>query len=433
MARKPTKSASPFKVPFLVAKQLAGGRWAYYWQPSATLKAAGWKSLSLPDTLEAAITAAKDRNEEVARWKAGGAKPQKVKPFIIRTSIASLIEKYKASEKFTGNAASTQTTYASALNLIERWATDPKAPGGSGNLPITSITEDRVAKLRDALMTPDENGHVRHHNAHNILRVLRILMAYAVKPLKLIEKNPAQAFELSTPKPRDQVWENEDIEALKSAAIKLGYPSIAFAMDLAVYTGQRPADVRSFTALPPPSRASHWREVLNLDREAREQLAGADGRVMGIYIRQGKTSRWVGVPIAGILREQIEARIAENVTLSQETGVTITHLIVNEMTRLPWTKRWFTQKFADARAKAIEDGHTSLKGLEFRDMRRTCVVRLGELGLEDALISAITGHKLESIKKILEVYMPRTTKMAARAVVARIGDARPKVDQEQQA
>jgi hypothetical protein len=39
-------------------------------------------------------------------------------------------------------------------------------------------------------------------------------------------------------------------------------------------------------------------------------------------------------------------------------------------------------------------------------------------------IAAITRHKLETVKKILEVYMPRTTKMAARAIVARIGQAK---------
>src|SRR3546814_19447214 len=73
MARKPrnSRSSSPFKVPFLVAKQLAGGRWAYYWEPSATLKKAGWKSMALGNSLDAAVACARERNEEVARWKAG--------------------------------------------------------------------------------------------------------------------------------------------------------------------------------------------------------------------------------------------------------------------------------------------------------------------------------------------------------------------------
>ena len=77
---------------------------------------------------------------------------------------------------------------------------------------------------------------------------------------------------------------------------------------------------------------------------------------------------------------------------------------------------------AIARAKKQGDQAraTRLDTLQFRDLRRTCVVTLGELGLDDAGISAITGHTLATIKKILEVYMPRTEAMAARAIVARI-------------
>jgi hypothetical protein len=44
------------------------------------------------------------------------------------------------------------------------------------------------------------------------------------------------------------------------------------------------------------------------------------------------------------------------------------------------------------------------------------VVYLGEFGIADHLIAAITGHTLDETKKILETYMPRTTGMAARAI-----------------
>ena len=50
------------------------------------------------------------------------------------------------------------------------------------------------------------------------------------------------------------------------------------------------------------------------------------------------------------------------------------------------------------------------------DLRRTAVVFHGELGLADHRIAAITGHQLDTVKKILETYMPRTTATAARAI-----------------
>lgn len=41
---------------------------------------------------------------------------------------------------------------------------------------------------------------------------------------------------------------------------------------------------------------------------------------------------------------------------------------------------------------------------------------MGQRGIPDHLISAITGHRLEMIKKILETYLPRTTGMAMLAM-----------------
>ena len=35
-----------------------------------------------------------------------------------------------------------------------------------------------------------------------------------------------------------------------------------------------------------------------------------DGQVMGIRLRQGKTNRWVGVPIVSEARQQLEAAVA---------------------------------------------------------------------------------------------------------------------------
>jgi hypothetical protein len=68
----------------------------------------------------------------------------------------------------------------------------------------------------------------------------------------------------------------------------------------------------------------------------------------------------------------------------------------------------------DAAARA--ELAAELEQLQFRDFRRTAVVFLGELGIADHLIAAITGHSLDETKKILETYMPRTTGMAARAI-----------------
>lgn len=92
-------------------------------------------------------------------------------------------------------------------------------------------------------------------------------------------------------------------------------------------------------------------------------------------------------------------------------------------------------RFVDAKERAVtppaEDiavrgmrAHPALAPLQLRDLRRTCIVQLGRLGLSDAQVAALSGHRLETTKRILETYMPRDTQMAGSAIVARIGDAR---------
>ena len=84
----------------------------------------------------------------------------------------------------------------------------------------------------------------------------------------------------------------------------------------------------------------------------------------------------------------------------------------------------FQRDFADVRAaactSALEAGDADLAAelqcLQFRDLRRTCVVYLGELGMDAHLIAAVTGHDIDETQAILKTYMPRTTGRAARAI-----------------
>jgi hypothetical protein len=59
------------RIDCLIGKARKDGSTSWYWQPSATLKAAGWNMLALGKDKEAAIDAAIARNAEVAACKAG--------------------------------------------------------------------------------------------------------------------------------------------------------------------------------------------------------------------------------------------------------------------------------------------------------------------------------------------------------------------------
>jgi hypothetical protein len=121
-------------------------------------------------------------------------------------------------------------------------------------------------------------------------------------------------------------------------------------------------------------------------------------------------------------------RVEAQVAAAKAAGVT--SLLFDRASGLPWTQpnleagqRRFIRRFAEIRQAAIDAAIAAedelaaeLEQLQFRDFRRTAVVFLGELGIADHLIAAITGHTLDETKRILETYMPRTTGMAARAI-----------------
>jgi hypothetical protein len=68
------------------------------------------------------------------------------------------------------------------------------------------------------------------------------------------------------------------------------------------------------------------------------------------------------------------------------------------------------------RVRGDEELAAELATLQFRDLRRTCVVYLGELGMDAHLIAGVTGHDIDETQRILRTYMPRTTGRAARAI-----------------
>lgn len=435
-------------IPGLVQRNIASGL-AYYWYSSPRQRKANWKSLALGQDLAAAIGAAKKRNAEIEAWEAGGARPRAVKAFTAAQTFAALLDRYET-EKLVGLADNTQRTAQTDLDKLRTWA---------GKHPVAFITRSRVRALKLAIcpdadrvpnLVRDGQRNIPGHNqAFKLLSKGREVFSWAIDHPdgRLALHNPFERFELAKPPPRDQIWEADAIAAFSAAASSLGWPSIDFALRLACNYGQREADLLSLD----PTR---WREIslqqLRMDREAYAALAGTHGpdkgKVMGLYTRQSKTRRWVGVPIAGTMRDEVEAAVAAArarasaaVAEGQPIQLVVARLIARDrtgkkwrgadMTGKPWSQRDFIEKVGEIRTHAANAARKAGNGdladriddLVFHDTRRTCVVTLGELGMEDSAISARTGQKLETIKKILETYMPRTEAMAARGTIAMLG------------
>jgi integrase len=371
-----------FTIPCLVTRAGRHGATRYYWMPSATLKRAGWLPVTLGTDREQAIAAANKLNAQVADWRKAGAVPKAaktkagLKPHTPRGTVGALIADYRA-KRLPQMAANTQHTYGGCLDILERWA---------GDAPVVSITRKRVQVFKEELAKPREKGGPpRLTRAASTMRVGRTLFQWAVDQ-DLAAENPFAKAGVSAPPPRDQIWPPHCVDAFVAAADADGVPSMGTAVMLAAFIGQREGDILKLGW-------SQWR----------------GGRVR---LRQGKTGQWVEVRAVADLRARLDAQAEAN----KSRAVPQTTILLRESDGKPYPAHYFQVEFRRVKALAIAAGCEELAGLQYRDLRRTCIVRLAEAEVDLPGIAAISGHQIETCKRILEVYLPRTTPMADAAI-----------------
>lgn len=407
-----------FKIHGLRPMTNKSGVTSWYWRPSATLAAAGWQAMPLGKDEGAAIVAARVRNAEIEAWRAGGGGPEHVTRRLEAGTLAALIARYRR-EVIAGACVATGRaelkpktieTYETSLKRLEAWG---------GERPLSWLTPARVEALRNQLAPPVAKGGIGHAAAFNCLKQLRQLCGFA-----RLEPNPAADFGLAAPPPRSQVWEHEDEAAFIAAAYDLGLPSMVLACELAIYTAQRRSDLIGFTE-------GQWHPLRIADSGVRAKFADAAGVVMGWKFTQGKTTK--GKPPVQLeiafppdLRRKIETAIAANRARDRAAVPPRlnTHVLIDDRTGLPWTKRAFTSAWTEilAHAAAACD-RPHMTELVWHDLRRTRVVRLRRRGMHPAMIAAITGHSPASIDMMLKVYGPIDATITAAALAASLEQA----------
>jgi len=420
------------RIPCLIPRTNKGGITSWYWQPSATLARAGWKPLALGKDEGAAIAAARARNAEVAAWKGGGAiaSAAKIKQREQTGTLAHLITRYER-DVLNGKtpagksliADSTARTYRTSLKKLKAWG---------GKHPLAFITPARVRALRDAMLaaphpTDPAKGGIGHHAAHQCLKMGRNLFGFA-EEVELIPRgsNPFWKFKLAAPPPRDVIWSPLAREAMMAAAHDAGMPSLALAIMLGFAIGQREGDILSLTQRKYLPLAEHQ---CRPEDYATLAAAALDGVPHAITVKQHKTSKWIAVPVrrsvcaamdAAILRAKAAGSmmvLLDDTRADEVTGKTATYRGISGQSRF---QRDFAEIRIAAALQASKDGESELAEelatLKFLDLRRTCVVYLGEMGMDAHQIAAITGHDIDSTQRILETYMPMTTGRAASTI-----------------
>ena len=268
-------------------------------------------------------------------------------------TLGWVISRYRESERFTSKATATQGIYDRWLRaFVEMW----------GSMPPKVLTRRVVVTYAESIQSAASRT-VAVAVLYNVLQVARYY--------GLIEINMASKLGLPSPKPRQARWEWADIENFLEACED---KATRTAFHLLLYTAQRPVDVVQM----------RW-DAYNGET---------------IRLRQQKTGRLVEVPCHRDLRAVLEEAKA------QRSGV---HIVSRDNGR-PVTRCWLTERFAVLR-KAC-----GLEHLQARDLRRTAIVLMGEAGATEAQIAAVSGHRIESTRQILETYLPRTLKMAQEGI-----------------
>lgn len=406
------------KIPCLVGKTNKAGITSWYWQPSKTLAEAGWTGIPLGKNMAAAVTAAQERNRLVDKWREGDFSPKNVSRHNNTGTVGALIARYRR-EIMDGTDASgnpklkprTREGYETHLKRLDAWA---------GKHPLEYVTKLRVKKLKEAIAKPVDQGGLGHSPAFALLKMGRQVFAFA-EACDLIPPgaNPFREFGMTGPASRRLIWSAEDEAAFVAAAYELGLPSMALAIELALYTAQREGDLIAFTE-------PQLQDLEIYDTRLRDMLAGEDGKVKGWVMDQAKLTnhdqaRSMEIPIEPKLAAKVQAAIRNNRARDRamDPPILVTHVLVNDRSGNPWKKRHFIKTWTQIRDHAAErTNRPQMKKLVWHDLRRTRVVRLRRRGMPKEMISAITGHDPKSIDEMLKVYGPIDPTITAAALAS---------------
>ncbi|HEX5213302.1 MAG TPA: hypothetical protein VFW22_16375 [Pseudolabrys sp.] len=360
----------------------------YYWKPTRKWRDLGYRNIKLPDTFKAAAARAIAINEALPK---DDAPPP---PRDVKGAIAH----YKAGDAYKALKPGSKRTYDCYLRAIDRWATD--ADGKS--LHLSQLTRERIEEWRTEL-----NADTRHHRRVDLLRILGVFLQHCEDEHWL--PHPGRNLRPNGAPARKERVLRDDLQLLVDGAAALEMPHIATAVPLGFYTMQRGGDLRAATGFK-------LRDVEDISAEARRILAGPDGRVLGLFLEQEKTTKPVGISLVPESRAVIDA-------LGTAAGVVVgTHLIPNPAGPGPCPKRQFQRDFravVDHVCAALEARSGSsaalgrLQRIQFRDLRRSGMCWMRDLGVSESLIAANSGHSIEETRKILAIYMPRDTRAAA--------------------
>lgn len=247
-------------------------------------------------------------------------------------SLSALVVRYYRSAEFAGLAATTRRTRRAILEAFRRV---------NGDQLVATLTREKVRQvMANRASTP--------HAANNLLKVLRLLMRFAILEGWRNDDPTLGVRSIKTRSDGFHTWTEAEIAAFEAAHQIGTRPRLALA--LLLYTAQRRGDVVTM---------------------GRQDVR--DGR---LHVRQSKTRARLAIPLHAELRAILDATPSGHLTfLTTAQGK-------------PFTAAGFGNWFGDACRTARLPRGCSAHGL-----RKAAARRLAEAGATAHEIMAITGHK----------------------------------------
>lgn len=330
-----------------VHRVVARGKPYYYWHPGRGTAHAIDKPVRLPD-------AETDTRRFWAEIERLGGKPE-----YDEGSLATMLERYAASEQFTALSAATRKDYA---RYVEFWTAH------LGKFGAADIRASHILHVRD------EEYAGKLSTGNHAVAVLSAAYKWGI-PRDYAVHNPAKNV------PKSKI-ESDGRLPWPPWALEIAHrhfrPELRRAVALGLYTGQRLGDVL---------------------RMRRDHVQGN-----AIRVKQSKTKKDLDVPIHGALRPEIDEALASP-----------HDFLVCRSDGRPFTAQDFQAMWTREMAKEPH-GRIKREGFSFHGLRTLAVATLAATGNDAIRIASITGQSLNIVEHYLREHRQR--ELSAQAIRA---------------
>jgi hypothetical protein len=339
-----------------------------YWEPTARMKAAGFRLTALgPDGPEAWGKAERLN----AAWDKARRNDTRADTFESDT-LGWLFEQYRHTGVWAAKEPRTREEWELAWRTI-----GPVF----GDLLVAKINFQAC----DAFYSELRKTSSLHHS-HRVFKIFRALLEVAIA-FQLISENPSHRIANTAPKGRSAIWFEHEVTALRERAWDMGFQGLSLAIAIAYDTAMAPVDVR----------------LLTLAMQRRQN------RDVYFETARAKTERDVIATISPETQAALERYLAGLAFVVPQDQP-----FIRNRSGHVYSKDTLGDDFRTVRA-AIFPGDTR----RLMDLRRTANVEAMIGGAEPSQMSAKLSNTLSQSNQIYDTYTPRRLEAVKQADRAR--------------